>query len=256
MVRVTDGRAGRAWRDTFEGPAGQPPDPDVWTPELGAGGWGCDQLQEYTASTANAALTGDGRLALTARREADGRITSARLVTRGRLVAGHGRVEARIRVPSEAGTWPAFWMLGKDVGEAGWPACGEIDVMEHVAVDPARVHGTLHGPGCSGLDGGLTEAHDLGRPLADDFHRFAVDWSSHEVRWLVDDVAYHRLTPADVPGPWPFDQPFSLLLNLAVGGAWPSTAAVAPVLPATMLVAEVAVSSAARPAPREPLVSG
>ena len=138
-------------------------------------------------------------------------------------------------------------MLGEDIGSVGWPACGEIDVMEHVAVDPTRVHGTLHGPGYSGLDGGVTQAHDLGRPLADDFHRFAVDWSAGEVRWLVDDVTYHRLTPADVPGPWPFDQPFFLLLNLAVGGAWPGNATVAPVLPATMLVAEVQVSSAAQP---------
>lgn len=227
---------GPTWSEDFQGPAGQPPDQDSWISELGAGGWGCGQSQHYTSSPANARLTGDGQLAITARRETDGRITSARLITKGRVTARGGRVESRLKVPAEPGTWPAFWMLGDDIDDVGWPDCGEIDVMEHVAIDPTRVHGTLHGPGYSGLDGGIGRAHDIGRPLADDFHRYAVVWSPTRIEWLLDDQPYHRLTPGDVPGPWPFDHDFYLVLTLAVGGAWPGNADVEPTLPATLLV--------------------
>ena len=245
MVLVGSRGPAPSWVDDFDGPAGDPPDPTAWRHELGAGGWGCGQLQHYTGSTANAALTGDGHLAVTARREPDGRVTSARLTTQRRVTARYGRVEARIKVPSEPGTWSAFWMLGDDIDEVGWPACGEVDVLEHVAVDPDRVHGTLHGPGYSGLEGGIGRAHDLGRPLAEDFHRYAVLWTPRAVEWRVDDEPYLRLTPADVAGPWPFDHGCYLLLNLAVGGDWPGNAATA--LPATLLVDRVEVSSADRP---------
>lgn len=243
MIPMSTHGDDRSWTDNFEGLAGQPPDPAVWSHELGAGGWGCEQIQHYTSSTSNAALTGDGNLAITARRETDGRITSARIITKHRVTARYGRVEARIKVPAEAGTWPAFWMLGHDIDEVGWPSCGEIDVMEYVAVDPCRVHGTLHGPGYSGLDGGAGSTRDLGFQLADAFHRYAVLWSPTAVQWLVDDQPYHQLTPADVPGPWPFDHDFYLLLNLAVGGAWPGNASATPALPATMLVDWVEVTS-------------
>lgn len=224
------------WTEDFQGLAGQPPDPDVWGYELGAGGWGCEQLQHYVSSTDNARLTGDGELAITARRVADGRVTSARLITRGRIAARYGRVEARIKVPAEPGSWSAFWMLGEDIDVVGWPACGEIDVMECVAIDPMRVFGTLHGPGYSGLDGGAGEAYEHKRPLAEDFHRYAVLWSPDRIEWLLDDRSYHQLTPTEVPGPWPFDHAFYLLLNLAIGGAWPGNSGVEPALPATMLV--------------------
>jgi beta-glucanase (GH16 family) len=237
------------WTDDFEGLAGQPPDPSVWTHELGADGWGCGQLQDYTSSPANASLTGEGYLAITAQREAGGRITSARIITKQRLTARYGRIEARIKVPGEPGAWSAFWLLGHNIDEAGWPACGEIDVMEQVAIDPKRVHGTLHGPGYSGLDGGAGRAHDFGQPLADEFHRYAVLWSPFTIQWRLDDQPYHQLTPAEVPGPWPFTHDFYLLLNLAVGGDWPGNAAVVPTLPATMLVDWVRVRTSELTAP-------
>lgn len=233
----------QVWIDDFQGPVGQPPDPQVWRHQLGAGGWGCEQLQHYTSSSQNAGLSGDGQLAITARREEDGRITSARLVTHQRVNARYGRIEARIKVPAQLGAWPAFWLLGSDIDDVGWPACGEIDVMEHVAVDPTRVHGTLHGPGYSGLDGGVGRALDLGRPLTEEFHRYAVLWSPTRIEWLLDDHQYHRLTPADVAGPWPFDHDFFLLLNLAVGGAWPGNSGFVPELPATMLIDWIRITS-------------
>lgn len=129
---VSTSEPDRCWTDNFEGPAGQPPDPAVWSHELGGGGWGwgCEQLQHSTSSSGNAALTSDGHLAITARQEADGRVTSARIITKRRVTTRYGRIEARIKVPAEPGTWPAFRMLGHDIDRAGWPACGEIDVMD------------------------------------------------------------------------------------------------------------------------------
>lgn len=222
------------WVDDFDGPAGSRADPAIWQYVVGAGG--NEQWQDYTDSTANAALDGRGCLKITARRANDGTVTSAMLITKHRLRVRYGRVEARIKVPAQAECWPAFWMLGGDIDEAGWPGCGEIDVMEYVAADPTRVHGTAHGPGYSGVEDGAGRAFDLGGPLADDFHRFAVEWTEGAVEWFVDDQRYHRLTPADVPGPWRLRQPFYLLLNLAIGGTWPGLSTREPELPATLFV--------------------
>lgn len=100
-------------------------------------------------------------------------------------------------------------MLGGNIDQVGWPACGEIDVMEHVGCDSGSVHGTLHASGYFGLDGGLGQAHRAGADLASDFHTYGVDWNDDEITWLLDGHAYRRLTPDDVPGRlWPFNQPF------------------------------------------------
>ncbi len=232
------------WVQDFRGPAGTPPDPAVWAHEVGGGGWGDGQLQVYTDDPANAALDGAGHLAITARREADGTITSARLTTQGRFATSYGRVEARIKVPGGVGTWPAFWMLGVDIDDVGWPACGEIDVMEHVGADPRRCHGTAHGPGWSGLGGGIGAAVDAGVDLAEDFHDYAVAWDESSVTWFLDGRAYHRLTPADVPGAWPLDRELFLVLNLAIGGDWPGNATDVPALPAVLLVDRLVVGQA------------
>jgi beta-glucanase (GH16 family) len=238
---MSEGRP--VWADEFDGPPGSPPDPAVWVPEVGGGGWGDDQLQHYTASPANAFVTGDGQLAVVARREA-GVVTSARLITHHRLHVRHGRVEARVKVPAGPGVWPAFWMLGTDIDRVGWPACGEIDVMEHVGSEPSTVHGTAHGPGYAGVGRGIGRAHDTGAALADDFHVYGVRWADEQISWYVDGVEYHRLTPDDVPGPWPYRGFFYLLLNLAVGGRWPGNSADGLTLPATMLVDWVRVHDA------------
>lgn len=202
-----------------------------WTAELGPGGE--RELQTYTAE--NAAVDGNERMAITARREPDGMLTSARLITKGSVAVRYGRVEARIQVPAGQGVWPAFWMLGTDIDEVGWPACGEIDVMEHVGSQPRAVHGTLHGPGYAGVEHGIGTAHDAGVPLADDFHVYGVDWRPGGVTSRLDGEPYATLTPADVPV-WPFEHEFFLLLNLAIGGPWPGNEVDEPALPVTMLV--------------------
>jgi beta-glucanase (GH16 family) len=224
------------WVQEFAGPAGVPPDPEAWNHEVGGGGWGDRQRQVYTDDPENAALDGAGHLAITARRATDGiTITSARLTTKNRFAVRYGWIEARIKVPGGRGTWPALWLLGTDIDEVGWPACGEIDVMEHVGVDPTRCFGTIHGPGYSGLAAGLGGAAEAGTDLSEDFHRYAVAWDESGIVWLLDGREHHRLTPSDVPGPWPFDHDFYLLVNLAIGGDWPGNDA-EPELPTSLLI--------------------
>ena len=242
------------WHDEFAGPAGAPPDPSVWRPETGAGGWGNDELQTYTDSRANAALDGEGHLVITARRGPGGRFTSARLITQGLLEVRYGRVEARVRVPAGRGVWPAFWMLGTRLGAVPWPDCGEIDVMEVIGHEPHVVHGTVHGPGYAGASG-ITASHaQAGREsLADAFHVYAVDWEPGRVTWSVDGTAYHQVTRDGIGADrWVFDQPFFLLLNLAVGGGWPGDPDASTVFPQQLVVDHVRVR--ARPGGQRPQI--
>lgn len=213
------------WADEFDGDAGQAPDPSRWTYDLGVGtdGWGNLELQTYTDRSDNVALSGDGTLVITAREEAlDGaEYTSARLKTQGLYAVTYGRVEARMKLPTGAGLWPAFWMLGEDVTEVGWPECGEIDVMEYRGQSVDVVQGSLHGPGYSGGDP-ITDVYFLPGDAGfdDDFHVFAVEWDPGRIAWYVDDVLYNLVTTSHVPagGQWVYDHPFFLILNLAVGG--------------------------------------
>ncbi|UZN03914.1 ricin-type beta-trefoil lectin domain protein [Cellulomonas sp. S1-8] len=211
------------WSQEFDGPAGTAPDPAVWNHDVGANGWGNAELQNYTTSRANSALDGAGNLVITARREADGSYTSARLHSNDKVELQYGRIEARIQIPRGQGIWPAFWMLGGDFPGNAWPGSGEIDIMENVGKEPHLVHGTVHGPGYSG-GGGITGSamHPQGWSFADTFHTFAVDRKPGEITWYVDGVQYHRVTRASVgSNAWVFDKPFFLILNVAVGGQWP-----------------------------------
>ncbi|SNS50165.1 Beta-glucanase, GH16 family [Micrococcales bacterium KH10] len=211
------------WSDEFEGPAGSAPNGSIWGYDLGAGGWGNNEWQNYTSSRANSQLDGAGNLVITARRESNGQYTSARLSTQGKKTPKFGRVEARIQIPRGQGIWPAFWMLGSNINQVGWPTSGEIDIMENVGYEPHMVHGTVHGPGYSAMNG-LTASytHPQYWSFADTFHTFAVDWKPGYIAWYVDGNKFHEVTPASANGnPWVFDQQFYILLNVAVGGDWP-----------------------------------
>lgn len=237
------------WADEFDGPAGTPPDPSRWRYDLGGDGWGNGELQRYTDSTRNAAHDGEGHLVITARREnPDGatchygpcEYTSARLLTAGLFEQRYGTFEARIRIPRGQGMWPAFWMLGRDVHTTDpWPTSGEIDVMENVGKEPGTVWGSLHMPGRSGASS-VTASSGLpdGRAFADDFHVYTVDWEPGSITWSVDGETYAHVTPADAEGGrWVFDDdPFFLVLNLAVGGVWPGPPDGSTQLPQQMLV--------------------
>ncbi len=173
--------------------------------------------------------------------------TSARLKTQGLFDQAYGRFEARIEIPRGQGMWPAFWLLGADITSVGWPRCGEIDVMENIGREPDKVWGSMHGPGYNGGNA-LHASYTLpgGAAFADDFHVFAVEWEPAAVRWYVDGNLYQTRTPKDLPAgqPWPFDHPFFIILNVAVGGGWPGSPDSSTVFPQTMLVDYVRVSRA------------
>lgn len=243
------------WSDEFEGST---LDPAKWDFDVGGHGWGNNESQYYTRRPENASVE-NGRLVIRALRETytgpEGitrPYTSARLVTRGKFSRAYGRFEALIRLPYGQGIWPAFWMLGDDIATVGWPACGEIDIMENIGREPSTVHGTIHGPGYAGSRG-IGAAYWLpeGRRFADDFHLFAVEWEPEVIRWYVDDVLYQTRTPKDLPpgARWVFDHPFHLLLNVAVGGNWPGYPDETTVFPQVMLVEYVRVyARAGKPA--------
>jgi beta-glucanase (GH16 family) len=127
-------------------------------------------------------------------------------------------------------------MLGTDIDEVGWPACGEIDIMEYVGGDPNAVHGTVHGPGYAGVGRGIGRRYATESPLSGEFHTYEVQWQSARLSWSVDGHEYFCVTPRSVPGPWPFDHPFFLVLNLAFGGTCPGNEPIAATLPADLLV--------------------
>ncbi|MFT5680964.1 MAG: beta-glucanase (GH16 family) [Myxococcota bacterium] len=221
-VTAFDSSWQEVWSDEFDGSAGSPPDAANWTHDVGGDGWGNEQLEYNTDRTENAALSGDSTLVITAREEdyEGNAYTSARLKSQDLFEPEYGRIEARIKLPQGQGLWPAFWLLGADFEEVGWPVCGEIDILEMRGDSPEQVHGTIHGAGYYGGGGlGGTYALDEGT-FADDFHTFTVDYEPERLAWYVDGVPYLTLSPGDLPGgsAWSHDGAVFLILNLAVGG--------------------------------------
>lgn len=208
------------WHDEFDGAA---LDAGKWTHDQG-GLWANGELQFYTARPENVRLDG-GQLVLEARAEEyfGNDYTSGRLQTKGKAAFVHGRIEARMQVPPGQGLWPAFWLLGADIDAVNWPGCGEIDVVEVIGREPARAHATVHGASFHG-GGGIHAAYELPRgALSDAPHVYALEWEPGELRFYLDDVHYQTVRPGDLPRPdeWPFEKPFFLIVNLAVGGTWP-----------------------------------
>ncbi|MCU1267820.1 MAG: Hydrolase [Acidobacteria bacterium] len=234
-----------AWSDEFDGPNGSAVDSAKWSFDIGGGGWGNNELETYTNRPANAAVQG-GSLVISALKEtytgADNitrSYTSARLLTKNKFTQTYGRFEARIKIPYGQGIWPAFWMLGDNIDSAGWPTCGEIDIMENIGREPAIVHGTIHGPGYSG-GSGITASYSLSAPqrFADDYHTYAVEWEPNVIRFYVDGLLYRTRTPADLPAgrQWVFNHPFFIILNVAVGGGFPGNPDATTTFPQLMKV--------------------
>jgi beta-glucanase (GH16 family) len=233
------------WADEFDRI-----DASSWTFETGGGGWGNNELQYYTngnnASVQFDSNAGSNVLVLEARRENPGGFgcwygpctyTSTRMVTRDKRSFQYGRIEARMRLPSTQGIWPAFWMLGSNLGQVGWPQSGEIDIMEHVGFEPNLTHGALHGPGYSG-GSPILGTYNAGELVSTRYRVFAVEWDANGIRWFVDGQQFHSATRAQVEarGTWVYDQPFFLLLNVAVGGNWPGSPNGGSVFPQRMYV--------------------
>ena len=225
------------WSDEFDGPAGQLPNPANWVFDVGTD-WGNRQLEFDTDRPENVSLDGEGNLAITARRESYGgsAYTSGRIKTQGLFEQAYGRFEARIRLPVGQGIWPAFWLLGSNFATVGWPECGEIDVMEYRGQEPTIVHGTVHGPGYS-AGRGLTARYLLpGDRFDTGFHEFAIEWTEERIVWFVNGQRYLTVDRDDPPGRWAFDQPFFILLNVAVGGTFVGPPNESTNFPQSMLV--------------------
>ncbi len=221
-----------SWSEEFDSPE---IDRDLWLFEIGNGhtrgipGWGNAERQFYTDEDQNAFIR-DNELVIRAledeRRDQFGTYpyTSARMITEGTMEVQFGRIDVRAKMPIGQGIWPAIWMLGSNLREVGWPESGEIDIMEFLGHEPYTVHGTIHGPGYSG-GGGIGASMTLEQSLADDFHVYSIIWDEDIIIWLIDDMVYHSVTAQQVEelhgGRWVFNQPFYLLLNVAVGGLWP-----------------------------------
>jgi beta-glucanase (GH16 family) len=234
-----------SWSDEFNAPNGSPPDPSKWAFVTGGKGFGNNELETYTARPANAQQR-DGNLVITAQKEdftgPDGiprHYTSARIQTRGLFSQAYGRFEASMQLPPGGkGIWPAFWLLGDNDDTANWPKCGEIDIIENIG-DPAIIYSTVHGPGYSGAHG-ISAKFPLpaGESVSTAFHLYAVEWAPRDIKFFFDEHLIAERTPADLPAgtTWVYDHPFFILLNMAVGGAWPGNPDEATAFPQQMLV--------------------
>ncbi len=252
------------WNDEFEGAAGAEPDQTKWGYNIGGHGWGNAEYEYYTDKRENSAMNGDGKLVITATESTDPAYqctytpagepgtcayTSARLLTQDKFDFMYGRAEARLKLPYGQGIWPAFWSLGNNFAEVGWPAAGEIDIMENIGREPDIVHGTVHGPGYSGANG-IGGGYTYTEALSNNYHVYAIEWEPDEIRWYFDTTQYFTLTKSMLPvgAPWVFDHPFFLIMNVAVGGYWPGYPDETTEFPQTMHVDYVRVYQA----PTEP----
>lgn len=222
------------WQDEFNMPYLNTKN---WTPVIGGSGFGNGEWEYYTDRPENLRIE-NNQLVIEIREEdfEHRHYTSARIHSKGKREFQYGRFEARIKVPVSKGIWPAFWMNG-NTNTQRWPACGEIDIMEKIGREPKTVHGTLHGPGYAGAYG-IGEPYIINEDFGNDFHIFAIEWIPNQIQWFVDGNLYFTFQDGDLPEGfvYPFDHPFYLLLNTAVGGSWPDYPDESTILPQRMVV--------------------
>jgi beta-glucanase (GH16 family) len=217
------------WSDEFTDPS---INTSNWTYDIGGGGWGNSELEYYTNRAVNAAID-NGVLLIVAKKESYGgnSYTSARLKTQNLRNYTYGRVEARIKLPAGQGLWPAFWMLGSDITQVGWPACGEIDIMEHINNVPL-VYGTMHWDNNGHAQYGGSTSCDVTQ-----YHVYSIEWNSNTITWFLDGMKFWEGNIANnINGTTEFHAPFFIILNLAVGGTWPGYPDATTPFPDTMFV--------------------
>ncbi len=219
------------WSDEFSGSS---LDQSVWTYETGNnGGWGNNELEYYTNRIQNSSVQ-NGILTITAAKESYSgyNYTSSRIKTQGKYSVKFGKIEARIKLPYGQGIWPAFWMLGDNINQVGWPSCGELDIMEMIGGQGREktVVGSAH------WGGDYTNTYSLSSGiLADSFHTFDITWNQKTIAWHIDGKTYSTLdiTPTALSA---FQKSFFIIFNLAVGGNWPGNPDNTTVFPQTMQV--------------------
>ena len=202
------------WQDDFNGKI---LDENKWNFELGDGcpncGWGNNERQLYTRD--NHVLR-DGHLIISAKKDG-AKYTSTRITTKGKAQFEYGRFEARAKLPVGHGIWPAFWMLGANISEVGWPQCGEIDILEYIGREPDMVFTSLHTKDSHGntVNTRKTRFDDI----EEGFHIYAAEWDKDKIAFFVDDKLVYTFSPEKkTADTWPFNQPFYLILNMAIGG--------------------------------------
>lgn len=226
-----------AWSDEFNGSAVNAAD---WNFETGNnGGWGNNELEYYTNSAKNS-LVSNGNLIIEARKESMGgfNYTSARMTTKDKKAFRYGRIDIRAKLPIEKGIWPALWMLGANIDAVGWPACGEMDIMELVGHEPSAVHATMHWKNAGGGHSSKTSTYTLNSGnFSQQFHVFSMIWEQDLIRCYVDDVLHNTISLTDVsPAAYPFNADQFFIFNVAVGGDWPGAPASTTVFPKRMFV--------------------
>jgi beta-glucanase (GH16 family) len=214
------------WSDEFD--YSNAPDSTKWSYDLGDGcpticGWGNNEAQFYTKDSRNVRVE-NGVLIIEAHKDSvDGKAySSTRIISKMKGDWLYGRIEVKAKLPKGKGTWPAIWMLPTESKYGGWPAKGEIDIMEHVGYDPGVIHGTIHTETYNHVKGTQKEGTITVADCMDTFHVYAIDWSKDTMDFFVDDKHYLTITrePEEDFTGWPFDQKFHLIMNIAVGGNW------------------------------------
>jgi beta-glucanase (GH16 family) len=197
------------------------PDSTKWSYDVGGNGWGNNELEYYTNASPENASVSNGTLKIKAIHEnKDNReYTSARLVTKGKKEFTYGKIEIRAKLPPGRGLWPAIWMLGADAGKVGWPLCGEIDIMEHVGFEKDSVFGTIHTKAYNHIIGTQkSKKAYIDNPYGQ-FHLFSIEWTPEKIDFFLDNKLYnHFENEHKTIAEWPFDSPFFLIINMAVGG--------------------------------------
>ncbi len=224
------------WQDDFN--TGTAIDATKWSFETGGNGWGNNELQYYTSGS-NSTIVG-GNLMITAKKESLlGRdYTSSRMITKGKGDWLYGRFEIKAKLPKGRGTWPAIWMLSSDNAYGIWPSSGEIDIMEHVGYEPNNIHFSIHTAAYNHVNGTQKTTSKYISDATDSFHVYRLDWTPYAVRGYIDGVAYFEFLNNNTGfTAWPFNKPFHLILNLAVGGDWGGVQGVDnTIFPTAMLV--------------------
>ena len=223
------------WSDEFDGSS---LDQTKWGYDLGGGGWGNNELQNYTTSGDNSFVNG-GNLTIQARRQQSGSnaYTSARLLTKGKQTFQFGRIDTRAKVPKGKGVWPAIWMLGADIDQNNWPKCGEIDIMELRGSRPKELLATMHFADAAGARRLKGTTKTVADDFSDDFHIYSVVRSKDQIRMFLDGQLYYTFGTADTAGAsYPFNNPFFMILNVAVGGDFDGNPDASTVFPQQMQV--------------------
>lgn len=225
-----------SWADEFNGK-------DVntanWTFETGNNnGWGNNELENYTDRSQNVFVS-EGNLIIEARSELYNtfKYTSTRMISKNKKIFKFGRIDIRAKMPKGQGIWPALWMLGNNIDQVSWPACGEMDILELLGHEPNKIYGTMHWGTSPAAHGSKGTSYSLPTGSFDQqFHVYSLVWKLNDIRVLIDDKEYLHVTSTDVPGTYPFNNDFFFIFNIAVGGLWPGLPDNTTVFPQRMVV--------------------